>query len=93
MTTAQTMIALSASEAVAAMREGRFTALAYAEALLAQCAAHADLNAFITLDADAVRASANAADAWRAAGHGPLVGIEISVDRASTVLSLLSSCS
>jgi mandelamide amidase len=73
--------ALSAREAVAAMREGRMTALDYAEALLAQCAAHADLNAFITLDPDAVRKAARAADAWRAAGHplGPLHGLPVPV--------------
>ena len=93
MTTAQSMIALSASEAVAAMREGRFTALAYAEALLAQCAAHADLNAFITLDADAVRASANAADAWRAAGHelGPLHGLPVPVKDSINTADLPTS--
>lgn len=75
------MIALSASDAVAAMRDGRVTAIAYAEALLAQCAARADLNAFITLEPDAVRAAARAADGRRAAGEtlGPLHGLPIPV--------------
>ncbi len=81
MTTADEMTALSATEAVAAMRGGRFTALAYAEALLARCAAGADLNAFITLDANSVRAAARVADARRGAGEplGPLHGLPIPV--------------
>ncbi len=75
------MIALSAGEAVAAMRSGRFTALAYAEALLARCAVGADLNAFITFDPDAVRAAARVADGHRTSGEvlGPLHGLPIPV--------------
>lgn len=79
--TADDMITLSAGDAVAAMRDGRFTALAYAEALLARCAAGAEINAFITLDPDAVRAQAGAADARRAAGEalGPLHGLPMPI--------------
>ena len=79
--TADEMIALSAGEAVSAMRSGRMTALAYAEALLARCAAGADLNAFITLDPEAVRAQARAADARREAGEalGPLHGLPVPI--------------
>ncbi|WP_439547556.1 amidase family protein [Sandarakinorhabdus sp.] len=75
------MIELSASAAVAAMRAGEMSALDYAEALLARCAAGAGLNAFITLDPDAVRAAARAANAHRAAGGvlGPLHGLPIPV--------------
>ncbi len=75
------MIELSASAAVAAMRAGEISALDYAEALLARCAAGAALNAFITLDPAAVRAAARAADAHRAAGGvlGPLHGLPIPV--------------
>ncbi len=75
------MIRLSACEAVAAMSGGKITALAYAEALLARCAERADLNAFITLDHDAVRAAARAADARQAAGEilGPLHGLPVPV--------------
>lgn len=75
------MIELSASAAVAAMRAGELTALDYAEALLARCAAGAALNAFITLDPAAVRDAARAADAHRAAGGelGPLHGLPIPV--------------
>jgi Asp-tRNA(Asn)/Glu-tRNA(Gln) amidotransferase A subunit family amidase len=80
-TTANEMTTLSAGDAVAAMRSGRFTALAYTEALLARCAAQANLNAFITLDPVAVRAGARAADARRAAGEalGPLHGLPVPV--------------
>lgn len=75
------MIELSASAAVAAMRAGELSALDYAEALLARCAAGAALNAFITLDPAAVRDAARAADAHRAAGGelGPLHGLPIPV--------------
>jgi Asp-tRNA(Asn)/Glu-tRNA(Gln) amidotransferase A subunit family amidase len=88
--TADQMIALSAGEAVAAMRDGRFTALAYAEALLARCAAGADLNAFITLDPEAVRAQARAADARLAAGQtlGPLHGLPIPIKDSINTIDL-----
>ena len=78
---AKDMIRLSACDAVAAMHSGRFTALAYADALLARCAERADLNAFITLDPDAVRTAARAADARKAAGEilGPLHGLPVPV--------------
>ena len=78
---AKDMIRLSACDAVAAMHSGRFTALSYAEALLARCAERSDLNAFITLDPDAVRAAARAADARQAAGEvlGPLHGLPVPV--------------
>lgn len=80
-TTANEMVALSAADAVAAMRSGKFTALSYAEALLARCADTADLNAFITLDPAAVLAAARAADARRARGEilGPLHGLPVPV--------------
>ena len=78
---AQDMLGLSACDAVAAMSTGRFSALDYAEALLARCAERSDLNAFITLDPDAVRTAARAADARRAAGEtlGLLHGLPIPV--------------
>jgi Asp-tRNA(Asn)/Glu-tRNA(Gln) amidotransferase A subunit family amidase len=75
------MILLSACEAVAAIRGRQITALAYAEALLGRCAERSYLNAFITLDPDAVRAAARAADARQAAGEilGPLHGLPVPV--------------
>ena len=78
---AEDMIGLSACEAVAAMSTGQVTALAYAEALLARCADRSDLNAFITLEPEAVRSAARSADARRAAGAklGPLHGLPIPI--------------
>ena len=75
------MIELSASEAVAAMRDGEFTAESYARALLERCAAAQYLNAFITLDPEAVLEAARAADRHRAAGGilGLLHGLPIPV--------------
>ncbi len=90
MTTANEMIALTAIDAVAAMRDGRFTALAYANALLARCADGADLNAFITLDPDAVRAAARAADARQQAGEtlGPLHGLPVPIKDSINTIDL-----
>lgn len=78
---AQDMLVLSACDAVAAMSTGRFSALDYAEALLARCAERSDLNAFITLEPDTVREAARTADARRAAGEplGLLHGLPIPV--------------
>jgi mandelamide amidase len=63
---------LTITEAAQAMARGDMTAAAYAEALLAQAAKAAGLNAFIHFDAEQVRAAARAADARRAAGAGAL---------------------
>ena len=82
------MIALTAVEAVSAMRGGHLTALDYANALLARCADGVDLNAFITLDPAAVRAAARAADARMQAGeplgllHGLPIPIKDSINTA-----------
>lgn len=75
------MIELSACDAVAAMRAGDISAEAYAEALLAQCEAGRDLNAFITLEPERVREAARTADRLRAAGGslGPLHGLPIPI--------------
>ncbi|HEV2364632.1 MAG TPA: indoleacetamide hydrolase [Caulobacteraceae bacterium] len=82
------MLDLSARTAVARMAAGDFTAEAYAEALLAQCARQKALNAFITLEPERVREAAAAADRRRAAGervgalHGLPIPIKDSVDTA-----------
>ncbi len=72
---------LGIAEAAAAIRSGAITAEALADALLARTAAHANLNAFITLDADAVRAAARAADKRRASGasFGKLLGVPLAL--------------
>jgi mandelamide amidase len=75
------MIDLSACDAVAAMHAGEISAEAYADALLAQCAAGRPLNAFITLEPDRVREAALAADRLRTAGGtlGRLHGLPIPI--------------
>src|SRR5215510_7946886 len=59
---------LGARRAAEAIRNGERTAEALAEALLARCAA-SPLNAFITLEAERLRAAARAADQWRQRGE------------------------
>jgi len=75
------LLELPAVDAVAAMRSGKLTAVRYADALLARCAAGARLNAFITLEPDRVREAAREADRRRASGArlGPLHGLPIPI--------------
>jgi Asp-tRNA(Asn)/Glu-tRNA(Gln) amidotransferase A subunit family amidase len=70
---------LGAAEAAAAIRAGDFSAQALVEVLLDRCARAAPLNAFISLDPDAVRAAARNADQRRQRGErlGPLHGVPI----------------
>ncbi len=72
---------LTISEAAAALQRGEFTALAYADALLARQAQCAALNAFIHLDANQVRGAAQVIDAQRARGAnpGPLHGVPLAL--------------
>ena len=74
-------IDLSATEAVAAMRRGDFSAEDYAAALLDRCKLTRDLNAFITLEPERVLEAARAADRLLASGAepGPLHGLPIPV--------------
>ena len=80
---------LTISAAAAALRRREMTALAYADALLAQADKAAKLNAFIHFDADQVRAAARAADAQRLAGAatlGALHGVPLALkDNLDTV--------
>src|SRR6478735_3346767 len=75
------LTALTISEAAAALQRGETTAEAYAEALLARAAAHADLGAFIHHDPAQVRGAARAADARRKSGAplGPLHGVPLAL--------------
>jgi mandelamide amidase len=79
---------LGVAEAANAIRAGEIKAEALADALLARTAAHANLNAFITLDADRVRAAAREADRQRASGaslgklHGVPLALKDNLDTA-----------
>jgi mandelamide amidase len=72
---------LSAADAVHGMAHGDFTVESYADALLARCATHEALNAFITLDPAHVKEQARACDRARRAGAmpGPLFGLPIPI--------------
>src|SRR5262244_881699 len=61
---------LGARTAADAIRNGEQTAEALAEALLARCAAAAPLNAFISLEAERLRAAARAAERGAARAQG-----------------------
>ncbi len=75
------LTALTATEAVASMRRGEFSAESYANALLARARQCVDLNAFRTLEPDRVREAARAADQRRGTGAvlGPMHGLPIPV--------------
>ena len=70
---------LGAAEAAAAIRAGDVSAQALVEALLDRCARAVPLNAFISLDPDAVRAAARVADQRRRRGErlGALHGVPL----------------
>ena len=72
---------LSATKAIAAMRQGEISAVDYAAALLQRCETGKHLNAFITLEPERVLDAAAAADELRATGAelGPLHGLPIPV--------------
>ena len=72
---------LGARRAADAVRNGEHTAEALAEALLARCTAASPLNAFISLEADRLRAAARAADQRRQRGErlGPLHGVPLAL--------------
>lgn len=78
--------ALSAADAVQAMKSGDITAEAYAGALLERAEAQKDLNAWITLDHDAVMQSAAAADKRRERGEdlGLLHGLPLPIKDSVT---------
>lgn len=78
LTTAE-QLALTATEAVAAIRSGRLSAELYVTTVLARADALRDLNALIAIDRDGALAAARAVDAQRAAGANlpPLAGLPI----------------
>jgi indoleacetamide hydrolase len=76
---------LTVSDAANAIKVGDMSAQEYAAALLARCKRHADLNAFITVDADVVLQEAEKADKHQRSGkptgllHGVPIGIKDSM--------------
>lgn len=72
---------LGVLEAAEAIRTGDVAAEALAEALLQRVKAFSSLNAFVTVDADQIMASARAADKQRQSGQrlGPLHGVPIAL--------------
>ncbi len=80
LTTAE-QLALTASSAVAAIRDGNITAEAYATTLLARAKQLTSLNAIITLNEAGALAAARAVDARRASGQplGALAGLPLLV--------------
>src|SRR5260221_2731481 len=76
-----TLFELGARGAGDAVRNGEQTAEALAEALLARCGAASPLNAFMSLEADRLRAAARAADQRRQRGErlGPLHGVPLAL--------------
>lgn len=72
---------LGVVEAASAIRAGDIKAEALAAALLQRAQVLGSLNAFVTLDADTILATARAADQHRAAGKplGPLHGVPIAL--------------
>ncbi len=71
---------ISVAQAARAMRDGKFSAEAYAESLLWRAREQSALQAFITIDDEAVIAAAAAVDKARAAGASdPLLGIPLGV--------------
>jgi indoleacetamide hydrolase len=72
---------LGAAEAAAAIRAGDISAQSLVDALLDRCTRAASLNAFISLDPDAVRNAARSADQQRQRGErlGPLHGVPIAL--------------
>lgn len=73
-------LGLNAVEAVAALREKRFSAKSYAEAVLERSEMLSSLNVFINQDADVILAAAEAADKKLAEGdEAPLLGLPVAV--------------
>ena len=77
----QSLLELSATEAVARMSRGDFTAERYAHALLDRCTAGQGLNAFISLEPERVLEEARRRDRERRAGARPgaLFGLPVPI--------------
>ncbi len=69
------LASLGLAAAADAIRSGDMTSESYASALLYQARAHADLNAFIAIDEDALLQAAKDADKARRRSGGSLLGV------------------
>lgn len=83
------LVGLSASAAVEMLRSGALAAERYALALIAQCRAYEDINAFTSFDGERVLEAARAADRDRGRGvpralHGLPVVIKDNIDTIGT---------
>src|ERR1700751_2253006 len=85
---------LSATEAVAAIRRGDLSAEGYARALLDRCSQLKELNAFISLNQDAVLEAAQKVDQQRNGGKqlGVLAGLPIPLKDSTGTTSLPTTC-
>ena len=79
--TASEQLALTATQALAALKAGNMTATSYVTTLIARAKSLSDLNALITLDEAGALAAAKQVDADRAAGKalGALAGLPMLV--------------
>ena len=79
--TADEQLALTATQALAALKAGNMTATSYVTTLIARAKSLSDLNALITLDEAGALAAAKQVDADRAAGKalGALAGLPMLV--------------
>jgi len=78
MSAAPDLHTLGVAEAGRALAAGNVSSLELTEHLLSRQAAHDAFGAFLTVDAEAARTQARAADARRAAGQaGPLTGVPV----------------
>src|SRR3569833_175824 len=83
---------LGLAAAADAIRSGDMTSESYASALLYQARAHADLNAFIAIDEDALLQAARDADKARAAGvEAPLLGVPVGIKDSYLTAGLATS--
>ena len=79
--TSAEQLALTATQALAALKSGRLSATTYVSTLIARAKAVSDLNAMITLDEVGAMATAKQIDADRSAGKtlGALAGLPLSL--------------
>lgn len=86
------LASLGLAAAAEAIRSGDMTSESYASALLSQARAHADLNAFIAIDEDALLQAAKDADKARAAGvDAPLLGVPVGIKDSYLTAGLATS--